>query len=62
MNYDLERLMLHVAFNNGGGDGEWVSLVEDEWHWCGPRNSWRAILGAQIYARNSRRAILGAQF
>ena len=57
VNYDLERLMLHVAFNNGGGDGEWVSLVEDEWHWCGPRN-----FGAQFSARNSTRAILGAQF
>ena len=69
VNYDLERLMLHVAFNNGGGDGEWVSLVEDEWHWCAPRNFGahfgairRAILGAQFYARNSRRALLGAQF
>ena len=57
VNYDLERLMLHVAFNNGGGDGEWVSLVEDEWHWCGPRN-----FGAQFSAPNSPRAILGAQF
>ena len=58
VNYDLERLMLHVAFNNGGGDGEWVSLVEDEWHWCGRRNSRRAILGARnsfaiLSARNS---------
>ena len=59
VNYDLERLMLHVAFNNGGGDGEWVSLVEDEWHWCAAAQLRRAILGAilgaQFSAHNSRR-------